>query len=157
MCSLITQGIIIIQVVTFLAICQKLQKVWHFEIFLNTGPYAAGIFKVRFLPQFSLESTQTLWQRIVYHGKSKCLLEYCNEKLASSTWDNILFKTFQNILVYSVFSSRWVSRHLGLLIFNTFCGFVFAASSTPTGSRFSRNVTPVPSGPSGPFWFFWGL
>ncbi len=45
------QGIIIIQPVTFLAICQKL---WHFEIFFNTEPYAAGIFKVLFLPQFSL-------------------------------------------------------------------------------------------------------
>ena len=29
------QGIIIIQAVTFLAICQKLQKLWHFEIFLT--------------------------------------------------------------------------------------------------------------------------
>ncbi len=28
------QGIIIIQAVTFLAICPKLQKLWHFEIFL---------------------------------------------------------------------------------------------------------------------------
>ncbi len=86
------QGIIIIQAVPFLAICQKLQKLWHFEFFLNTGPYATGIFKVLFLPQFSLSPS--------HDGKSKWLLEYCNEKLASSTWDNIfilfkkLFKTF---------------------------------------------------------------
>ena len=35
-------------------------KLWHFEIFLNTGPYATGNFKVLFLPQFSLEPIQTL-------------------------------------------------------------------------------------------------
>ena len=29
------QGIIFIQAVTFLAICQKLQKLWPFEIFLT--------------------------------------------------------------------------------------------------------------------------
>ena len=38
----------------------KIKKLWHFEIFLNTGPYAAGNFKVLFLPQFSLEPIQTL-------------------------------------------------------------------------------------------------
>ena len=27
-------------------------KWWHFDIFLNTGPYAAGNFKVLILPQF---------------------------------------------------------------------------------------------------------
>ncbi len=53
------------------------QKLWHFEIFLNTGPYAAGNFKVQFLPQFSLEPIQTLidYDNIGDHGKSKCLLE----------------------------------------------------------------------------------
>ncbi len=56
------QGIVIIQAVTFWGQCQKLQKLWHFEIFLNTGPCTAGIFKVLFLPQFSLESIETLWQ-----------------------------------------------------------------------------------------------
>ena len=35
-------------------------KLWDFEIFLNIGPYAAGNFKVLFLPQFSLEPIQTL-------------------------------------------------------------------------------------------------
>ncbi len=33
----VIQGIIITQAVTFLAICQKLQKLWHFEIFLTQG------------------------------------------------------------------------------------------------------------------------
>ncbi len=58
----------------------KNKKIWHFEIFRNIGPYAAGNFKVLFLPQFSLE-----FKNIGYHGRCKCLLEYCNEKLASST------------------------------------------------------------------------
>ncbi len=69
-------------------------KLWHFEILINTGPYAAGNFKVLFLPQFSLEpvytlyhwSPSTLYDNIGYHDKSKCLLEYCNEKLASSKY-----------------------------------------------------------------------
>ncbi len=54
------QCIIIIQAVTVLAMGQKLKKLWHFEIFLTTEPYAPGIFKVLFLSQFSLESIQTL-------------------------------------------------------------------------------------------------
>ncbi len=76
------QGILIIQAIACLVICQKFLKynVWHFEMLLNTGPYAAGNFKVLFIPQFSLEP-----QNISYHGKCKCLLEYCNEKLAFGT------------------------------------------------------------------------
>ncbi len=35
-------------------------KLWHFEILLNTGTYAAGNFKVLFLSQFSSEPIQTL-------------------------------------------------------------------------------------------------
>ena len=55
------QGILIIQAVTFLMICQALKNyLWHFEIFHNTGQYAAENFKVLFLPQFSLEPIQTL-------------------------------------------------------------------------------------------------
>ncbi len=103
------QCIIIIQAITFLVICRKLQKVWHFDIFLNTGPYAVGIFKVLFLPQFCLESIQTLWQHWLPYSKSKGLLEYWNEKLYS------MFKTFQHILVYWVFSSSRISRSLDLL------------------------------------------
>ncbi len=59
-------------------------KLWHFDFFLNTGPYAAGNFKVPCLPQFSLEPSK-LYGNMRYHGKSKCPLEYSNEKLASST------------------------------------------------------------------------
>ncbi len=59
-------------------------KLWHFENFLNPGPYAAGNFKVLFLPQFSLKPSK-LYDNIGYHDKSKCLLEYCNDQLASST------------------------------------------------------------------------
>ena len=60
------------------------------EIFLNTGPqsHAAGNFKVLFLPQFHWTPSK-LYENIGYHGKSKCLLEYCNQKLSSSTQDNI--------------------------------------------------------------------
>ena len=35
-------------------------KLWHFDFFLNTGPYAARNFKVLFLRQFSLKPIQTL-------------------------------------------------------------------------------------------------
>ncbi len=38
------------------------KKLRHFEIFLNTRPYAAGNFEVLFLPQFLLEPVQTLWE-----------------------------------------------------------------------------------------------
>ena len=31
------------------------------------------------------------YENIVYHGNSKCLLEYCNQKLASSTQDNVFY------------------------------------------------------------------
>ncbi len=61
-------------------------------------------------------SPYKLYNNIAYHGKSKCLLEYCNEKLASSIWDNIFYlKTFETILMYWVFSSSRGSRPLGLL------------------------------------------
>ncbi len=63
--------------------------------FLNTGPSAAGIFDFSHNFHWSLAK---LCDNIGYHGKSKCLLEYWNGKLASITWDNIfylkLFKTF---------------------------------------------------------------
>ena len=57
------QGILIMReysLLLFWRSAKKLKKVWHFEIFLNTGPYAAGNFKVLFPPQFSLQPTQTL-------------------------------------------------------------------------------------------------
>ena len=64
--------------------------------FLNTGPYAAGIFNFSHVFHWSPSKR---CDNIGYHGKSKCLLECCNEKLVCSTsWYNIfylkLFKTF---------------------------------------------------------------
>ncbi len=46
--------------------------------FLNTGPYAAAIFNFSHIIQ---RSPSKLCDNIGYHGKSECLLEYCNEKL----------------------------------------------------------------------------
>ncbi len=70
----------------------KIMALWNF---LNTGPYAAGIFNFSYNFHCSLSK---LCHNIGYYDKSKCLLEYCNEKLASRTWDNIfhlqLFKKF---------------------------------------------------------------
>ncbi len=40
----------------------KFLNIRHFEVFLNTGQYAAGKFKVLFLLQFSLDPNQTLWE-----------------------------------------------------------------------------------------------
>ncbi len=59
----------------------KIKARWNF---LNTWSYGTGNFKVLFLPQVSLEPIQ-IYENIAYHGKSTCLLEYCNEKFASST------------------------------------------------------------------------
>ncbi len=42
----------------FLEMCQKLQKLWHLNFFLNTRPYRAGNFKTLLLQQVSI---QTLW------------------------------------------------------------------------------------------------
>ncbi len=50
----------LIQAMTFLAICQKLKILWHFEIFVNTGPYGTRNFKRLFLLQFSSDVSQTL-------------------------------------------------------------------------------------------------
>ncbi len=56
------------------------RELWHVEIFLNTGPYA----ELEISKCFHW-SPSKLYDNIGYHDKSKCLLEYCNEKLASST------------------------------------------------------------------------
>ncbi len=44
----------------FLAICQNLKNLWHFEIFVNTEPYGAGTYKTLLLLQFSSDLGQTL-------------------------------------------------------------------------------------------------
>ena len=53
------QGIIIIQAVTFLAICQKLQKLWHFEIFLTQDHMQL---EVSIPPTIFIGIHQSLWQ-----------------------------------------------------------------------------------------------
>ena len=42
-------------------------KLWHFESFLNTGPYAAGNFKVLFLPHFTgaHPNFMTTWTTVI--------------------------------------------------------------------------------------------
>ncbi len=75
------QGIIIIQSALFWAICQKMQKLWHFEIFLTQDHIQL---------EFSISPTIfiTVYPNFVPTldtSKFKCLLEYCNEKLASCT------------------------------------------------------------------------
>ncbi len=88
----VIQGIIIIQAGTFLAICQKkkMKKIWHFEISLPQDHLQLKFSKCHFSHNFHWRSS-TLYDNIGYHGKSNCLLEYCNEKLASSTWDYIFY------------------------------------------------------------------
>ena len=41
--------------------CPKLKILWHFEIFLDRGPYGTGNFKMLLLLQFSSDVSQTLW------------------------------------------------------------------------------------------------
>ncbi len=62
----------------------KIKELWHFDFFLNTGPYAAGNCKCYFSHNFHW-SPSKLYENIGYLGKSKCLYEWRNEKLASST------------------------------------------------------------------------
>ncbi len=60
------------------------QKLWHFEI-SNKEPYMQlEISKCYFSHNFHW-SPSKLFDNIGYNDKSKCLLEYCNEKFASST------------------------------------------------------------------------
>ena len=54
----------VIQAITFFGDLPKIQKLWHFDIFLSARPYAPGNFKVLFLPQFSSEPIQNLRQSI---------------------------------------------------------------------------------------------
>ncbi len=48
------------KVMDILAICQKLKNLWHFQIFVNTGPYGAGNFKMLLLLQFLSNLDQTV-------------------------------------------------------------------------------------------------
>ena len=74
-----------IQAITFWVICQKLKELWHFEILFYQGAYAAGISKCHFSHNFHCNPSKLYDKKDGYHGKSKCLLQYCKKKLASST------------------------------------------------------------------------
>ncbi len=57
----------------FLAVCQKLKILWHFQIFVNTGPYGAGISKRYSSYSFHLmlaklyEDIGLPWENTGYH------------------------------------------------------------------------------------------
>ncbi len=51
----------------FLTMCQKLLKLWHFEMCLNKGLYGAANFKTLLLPQFN-QMWSKLYKDIAYHG-----------------------------------------------------------------------------------------
>ncbi len=59
-------------------------KLWYFEIFLTHDHMQVEISKCYFSHNFHW-SPSKLHDNIGYHEKSKCHLEYCNEKLSSST------------------------------------------------------------------------
>ena len=55
---------------------------WNF--FLTQDHMQLEILKCYFSHNFRCSSSK-LYENIAYHGKSKYLLEYCNQKFASST------------------------------------------------------------------------
>ncbi len=59
---------------TFWAICQKLQKLWHFEISLTQDHMQLEITKCYFSHNFHW-SPSKLYENIGYHGKSVRILE----------------------------------------------------------------------------------
>ena len=63
-------------------------------------------------------SPSKLYDNIAYHSKSKCLLEYCNQKWASSTtYDNYLFQTFQKHSCVLGLQFKQIVKFHGPLIF----------------------------------------
>ncbi len=82
----------------FLATCPKLQNYGTLKIFLTQEHSMQLEFSKCYFSHNFRWSPSKLYDNIGYHGKSKCLFEYFNEKLASRTWDCIfyfkLFKTF---------------------------------------------------------------
>ncbi len=117
--SNLTQGIMMTQAVTFWRSAKNCKHFGTLKVFLaQDHMHAAGIFKVLFALQINFHwSPSKLYDNFAYHGKSKCLLEYCNQKLASSTWDNIFYlKLFKTLCTESIFNSSRVSRTLGLLL-----------------------------------------
>ena len=62
----------------------KITKLRYFEILIRHDDMELEISKCYFSHMFHW-SPFKFYENIAYHGKSKCLLEYCNEKFASST------------------------------------------------------------------------
>ncbi len=54
----------------YVAIWQKLKLLWHFEFFVNTGPYGAGDLLLSYI--FHLISAK-LYEDIAYHGRINAL------------------------------------------------------------------------------------
>ncbi len=89
----------------FLATCQKLQKLWHFEICVNTGPYGPGNFKTLLILQFSSDPIQTLWEHCLPWGNAGYY----------SSWQSANFYKIYGTLKFSHWSEWknlkcWISR-----------------------------------------------
>ena len=78
------QGIIIIQAVTFWRPTKNCKNYGILKFFL-TQVHMQLEFSKRYFSHNFHWSPPKLCDNISYHGKLKCLLEYCNVKLASST------------------------------------------------------------------------
>ena len=85
-------------------------------------------------------SPAKLYDDIAYHGKSNCLLEYCNKKLASSTWDNTfylkLFKTFWDLCILGLQFKQDVKAP-GPLVAN-FCSYLLTCDHM--GEKLKRQL-----------------
>ncbi len=118
------QGVIIIQAALFCHL-PKIAKIMALWNFLNTGPYAAGI---SFFPTIFIEVHPSFVTKLATMVNLNA--SYCNDKLASSTCDNIFYlKLFKTFLYTGLFSSSRASRPLGLLLDIFF----------PTGKKASSN------------------
>ncbi len=135
--SNLTQGIMMTQAVTFWRSAKNCKHFGTLKVFLaQDHMHAAGIFKVLFALQINFHwSPSKLYDNFAYHGKSKCLLEYSMRSWHPVPEIHILFKTFQNILVYWVFSSSRTSSPLGLF-------FLAVINMGPYGSEYFKTLTP---------------
>ena len=86
------------QAITFWAICQKLKKNGTLNWIWTQDHIQLEIPKCYFSHNFHWRPSK-LSDNIGYHGKSKCLLEYCNMKLASGTQDSIFYSKIFKIFL----------------------------------------------------------
>ncbi len=63
-------------------------------------------------------SASKLYENIGYQDKSKCLLEYCNEKLASSTEVNILYLKLSKHYCVRGLRVKQIPKAVGVLFVN---------------------------------------